>query len=64
MKTSKDWEILITAITKSVIESGAAPDEWESRIRKGLSIVISLHTHAMNKEAANAPADRNRTCCP
>lgn len=50
MKTPKDWEIMITAITKSVIESGAPKEEWEDRIRHGLRIVMTLTNAAISKE--------------
>jgi hypothetical protein len=49
-RTSKDWEIMITAITKSVIESGAPKEEWEDRIRHGLKIVMNLTNAAISKE--------------
>lgn len=64
MRTSKDWEILITAITKSVIESGAPVDDWETRVYRGLSIVLNAHNRAMGvdtpkmpKETVNAKSD-------
>jgi len=50
MRTPKDWEIMITAITKSVIESGAPKEEWEERIRHGLKIVMNLTNAALAKE--------------
>lgn len=50
MRSQKDWEIMITAITKSVIESGADPKDWEERIRHGLKIVMTLTNAAIAKE--------------
>lgn len=47
MRTQKDWEITICAITKSVIESGADPTTWDDRIRQGLKIVLTLTAQAM-----------------
>lgn len=64
MRTSKDWEILITAITKSVIESGAPVEDWETSVYRGLSIVLNAHNRAMggdttkmSKETINAKPD-------
>jgi len=42
---------MITAITKSVIESGADPKDWEDRIRQGLKIVINFTNTALQKDA-------------
>jgi hypothetical protein len=53
MRTPKDWEIFITAITKSVIESGAPKEEWEDRIRLGLKIAMNLTNAALAKDASN-----------
>lgn len=50
MRTPKDWEIMITAITKSVIESGADPKDWEDRIKQGLRIVMNLTNTALAKD--------------
>ena len=50
MRTQKDWEIMITAITKSVIESGADPSTWDERIRQGLKIVMTLTNAALQKD--------------
>jgi len=53
MRSARDWEITITAVTKSVIESGADPAEWDERIRKGLRIVLTLTNEALAKEREN-----------
>lgn len=52
-KLRKDWEIMITAITKSVIESGAPMNEWEDRVRAGCKIVMTFTNAAMAKENAD-----------
>ena len=52
-RTSKDWEIFVTAITKSVIESGAPKEEWEDRVRHGCRIVMSMVNAALAKDASN-----------
>lgn len=57
MRTSKDWEILIIAITKSVIESGAPVDDWETRVYRGLSIVLNAHNRAMGGDAPKTPKE-------
>jgi len=57
MRTSKDWEILIVAITKSVIESGAPVDDWETRVYRGLSIVLNAHNRAMGSDIPKSPKE-------
>jgi len=57
MRTSKDWEILIIAITKSVIESGAPVDDWETRVYRGLSIVLNAHNRAMGSDIPKSPKE-------
>jgi hypothetical protein len=57
MRTSKDWEILIIAITKSVIESGAPVDDWETRVYRGLSIVLNAHNRAMGSDTPKTPKE-------
>jgi hypothetical protein len=57
MRTSKDWEILIIAITKSVIESGAPVDDWETRVYRGLSIVLNAHNRAMGSDIPKTPKE-------
>lgn len=50
-RSSKDWEIMITAITKSVIESGADPKDWEERVKAGCRIVMTFTNAALSKDA-------------
>jgi len=38
----KSIEIRVTAVLKSVIESGAPSDEWEILVRKGVAILCKV----------------------
>lgn len=52
MNNDKGLEIFVTAIMKSVIESGAPTDEWEAKVRLGCKIVTGIVNAVRAKETA------------
>jgi len=52
-RTTKDWEIFITAIMKSIIESGAPKEEWEDKLKTGCTLVMKFVDRATKKKDSN-----------
>lgn len=51
--TEKDIQITISAILKSVIESGCDPSEWETRTLTGLKLFTKLLKGALKNGKDN-----------